>query len=117
MDILNQLLTMLGAFIITVLAVLIPYVGKLVGVYLGTKIQAKQQEIGQAQYEANKKLALDLVKIVEERFRLGELMGSKIEEFESLLTQKCTYITKDQVKDLRDLAVRTFDEEYNKYLK
>lgn len=117
MEILNQLLTMLGAFVVAVLAVLVPYVGKLVGTYLGAKIEAKQQEIGQSEYDSNKKLALDLVKIVEERFRIGELAGSKVEEFENLLTQKCPYITKEQVKDLKDLSVRIFDEEIGKYTK
>lgn len=117
MEILNELLTMLGAFIMAVLAVLIPYVGKLVGEYLGKKIEIKQQEIGLAEYDSNKKLALDLCKIVEERFRLGELVGSKSEEFTKLLLEKVPYITESQVKDLKDLAVRTFDEQYNRYIK
>ena len=117
MEILNQILTLLGVFIMAVLSVLVPYVGKLIGTYLGAKIEAKQQEIGQSEYEANKKLALDLVKIVEERFRLGELAGNKVEEFNKLLLEKCPYITEQQLKDLKDLAVRTFDEEIGKYAK
>lgn len=117
MEILNQLLTMLGAFVMAVLAILVPYVGKLVGTYLGTKIEAKQQEIGQSEYDANKKLALDLVKIVEERFRLGELAGSKVDEFSKLLLKECPYISDEQLKSLKDLSVRTFDENIGKYSK
>lgn len=117
MEILNQLLTMLGAFVMAVLAVLIPYVGKLLGTYLGAKIEAKQQEIGQAEYDSNKKLALDLVKIVEERFRLGEIVGSKVEEFTKLLLEKVPYVNESEIKDLKDLAVRTFDEQIGKYTK
>ena len=44
--------------------------------------------MGQAEYDANKKLALDLVKIVEERFRLGELAGNKVDEFTKVLLEK-----------------------------
>ncbi|WP_252241695.1 hypothetical protein [Clostridium sp. ZBS18] len=116
-EMLNQILVLLGGFIMAVLAIVIPTLGKLVGEYLGKKIEAKQQEIGLAEYDSNKKLALDLCKIVEERFRLGELVGSKSDEFTKLLLEKVPYVTESQVKDLRDLAVRTFDTEIGKYAK
>jgi hypothetical protein len=117
METLNQVLTLFGAFVFAVLTIIIPVLGKQVGTYLGKLIDAKEQEMGQAEYDANKKLALDLVKIVEERFRLGELAGDKVEEFTKVLLAKVPYITEDEVKDFKDLAVRTFDEEIGKYTK
>lgn len=116
-EMLNQILVLLGGFIMAVLAIVIPTLGKLVGEYLGKKIEAKQQEIGINEYNSNKKLALDLVKIVEERFKLGEIATNKVDEFQKLLLEKIPYINETQIKDLRDLAVRTFDEQLGKYNK
>ena len=117
METLNQVLTLFGAFVFAVLTIVIPVLGKQVGTYLGKLIDAKEQEMGQAEYDANKKMAIDLVKIVEERFRLGELANDKVEEFTKLLLEKVPNISESQVKDFKDLAVRTFDEEIGKYTK
>lgn len=117
MEQLNQILTLLGGFVVAILVIVIPALGKLVGTYLGKLIEAKEQEMGQAEYDANKKLAIDLVKIVEERFKLGEIATNKVDEFTRLLLEKVPYVTESEIKDLKDLAVRTFDESIGKYTK
>lgn len=116
MEILNQILTILGTALVAILAVVIPALAKLVGVYVNTLIEKKKAEIGNDTYEANKKLAIDIARVIEERFRLGELVNSKAEEFEKIILEKIPYITKEQIDELRNLAVKSIDESIGKHL-
>jgi|GEM_PF-5967934 len=116
MEIINQILSILGTALVAILAIVIPALAKLVGEYISTLIEKKKAEIGVHEYEANKKLAIDLAKVIEERFRLGELVGDKAEEFTKLIVEKIPYVTKAQIDELRNLAVKSIDESIGKHL-
>lgn len=116
MEILNQILSILGTALVAILAIIIPTLAKLLGEYIKTLIEKKKAEMGESEYNANKKMAIDLCKIVEERFRLGELVGDKVEEFTKLITEKIPYITEAQIDELRNLAVKSIDQEIGKHL-
>lgn len=115
-DTINQIITVIGGGVLIILGIVVPKVASAIGNYLGAKLEAKKLEIGDANYNKNKNLAIDLVKIVEERFRLGELIGSKADEFIALLLKEVPSLDETQVKALRDLAVASVDKEIGKYI-
>lgn len=115
-DTINQIITVIGGGVLIILGIVIPQIAKTIGNYIGAKLELVQQKQGVEIYEANKALAIDLVKIIEERFRLGELVGSKADEFIALLLEKVPSLSEEEVKALRDLAVSSVDKEIGKYI-
>lgn len=116
MEMLNEVIKVLGGALVAILMIVIPKLAILIGTYIGTVIDKKKAELGVIEYEANKKMAIDLCKIIEERFRLGELAGDKVEEFERMILEKVPFITKEQIDELRNLAVKSIDESIGKHL-
>ena len=110
----DELLQVVISSVVTIAGVAIGVGVKLLVAYLKQLEAESIARMGEKEYEANKKFALDIVKIVEERFRLGELTGSKIDEFEKILLDKVPYLEKEQLEELRHIAVSTFNIEIGK---
>lgn len=69
---------------------------------------------GPEQYNANRQFAIDLVAAIEKRFNVGELVGTKAEEFEKLILEKIPGLDKATIDQLRDMAVIELDKQLKK---
>lgn len=107
---LNEILNILGEAVIAVLGVAITY-GVSVGVaFLNKKKEETIKKIGADTYNANRQLAIDIAAVVEKRWSLGEVIGTKANEFEKLLLEKVPNLDKTTIDHLRELAVVELDK-------
>lgn len=106
----NEIMNVLGEALITILGVAITY-GVSVGIaFLNKKKEETIKKIGAETYNANRQLAIDIAAVVEKRFHLGEVVGTKAEEFEKLLLEKVPNLDKATIDHLREVAVVELDK-------
>ena len=111
---LNEIMNILGGATIEILKVVIIGAIGVGTAYLQKKKELEVQKIGAETYNANRQLAIDIATIVEKRFNLGKVVGSKAETFEKLLLEKAPNLDKDTIDNLRELAVVELDKNLKK---
>lgn len=107
----NEFLETLGAAAITIVGAGITCLVGIGVAYLNKKKAEVIQKIGADEYNANRQLALDIAMVVEKRWNLGEVIGTKAEEFEKLLLEKVPGLKKETIDHLREVAVVELDKQ------
>jgi len=101
----NDFLTILYPVLLTILTGFLGYVGKEVVKLIPKIITFVVAKIGLTNYQKTKLVSLDIWNIVEEHFRLSNIIGdtvqSKITLFETLIKQKLPLITDKEINDFR----------------
>ena len=106
----NDFLTILYPILLTILAGFLGCVGKEVVKLTPQLIDFVVAKIGLTNYQKSKLVALDVWNVIEEDKRLGKLVNSKINEFETLIKIKIPSISNADIKLLR----QSIAGEYNK---
>ncbi|SHK32588.1 hypothetical protein SAMN02745163_03602 [Clostridium cavendishii DSM 21758] len=113
-QLLNQIVPILITTIVGIIATVIKIVGDAVIELIKTKKEETTQKIIQGNHEAQVKTALEVWNIVEEHFRINEVIGDtiqlKITMFNNLLLKKVPGLTQEQLDYLR----QTIAGEFNK---
>ena len=113
-ELLNQIVPVLTTTLIAILVAIISYVGKEVVRLVPLFIDSIVAKIGLTKYQQSKAFAIDIWNIVEENFRLNELIGStvqaKVTMFETLIKQKIPGITYMQIEELRQAVAGEFNK-------
>ncbi|SHI63732.1 hypothetical protein SAMN02745163_00535 [Clostridium cavendishii DSM 21758] len=113
-QLLNQIIPILITAIIGIIATVIKIVGDAVIELIKAKKEEATQKIIQGQHEKEVKTALEVWNIVEEHFRITEVIGDtiqlKIIMFNDLLLKKLPGLTQEQLDYLR----QTIAGEFNK---
>lgn len=110
----NQIIQVLIGSVVSILVIVIPALSKLIGKYIKVQLSIAEQKMGTEEYKSNVNMAISFVKIIEERFRLGEIAEDKLGEFEKLMLDKIPTLTQQQIDELRDLAVSEVDKQIGK---
>lgn len=104
-ELLNQITPALDTALITVLVAFIGYLGKEIVKLVPTIIDFVVAKMGLTNYQKTKLIALDIWNVVEEHFRINEVIGdtvqSKITMFESLIKQKIPGISDADIETVR----------------
>jgi len=104
-ELLNQIIPLLITCIIGVLAVVIKGVGDVAIKFILTKRDEVVAKIGQIEYEKRIAIALDIWGIVEEHFRLNDLVSHTIDDkanyFNDLLLERIPSLTQEDLDYLR----------------
>ena len=101
----QDILSILYPILITVLTGFLAYLGKEVVKLAPKLVEFVVAKIGLTNYQKSKLIAIDIWNIVEEHFRLNEIIGDmvqfKITLFETLIKQKIPGITDEEIATLR----------------
>lgn len=113
-ELLNQITPILMTTLIAILVAFISYIGKEVVKLVPLLIDFVVARIGLTKYQQSKSFAIDIFNIVEEHYRLNELIGStvqaKITMFETLIKQKIPGITDKQIETFRQAVAGEFNK-------
>lgn len=107
----NEFLETLGAAAITILGAGITCLVGIGVAYLNKKKTEVIQKIGADEYNANRQLALDIAMVVEKRWNLGDVIGSKADEFKKLILEKIPGLDEKTIDHLREVAVVELDKQ------
>jgi hypothetical protein len=104
-EITNEILPIVMSTIVSTLGIIITTLGAYAINFIKLKRDAVINQIGINQYNQDKKLALDIWNIVEEHFRVNQIVGSainnKIKMFNDEIKKKCPYLTDQEIVFLR----------------
>ena len=106
----NDFLSILYPMLLTMLAGFLGCVGKEVVKLAPQLVSFVVAKIGITNYQKSKLVALDVWNVIEEDKRVGKLVNSKINEFETLIKIKIPSISDTDIKLLR----QSIAGEYNK---
>jgi hypothetical protein len=113
-DLLNQITPVLVTTLMAILVAFIGYIGKVVIKLVPLLLDAIVAKVGLTKYQQTKLFATDIWNIVEENYRLHELIGStvqaKIIMFESLIKKKIPGITDKEINTLRQAIAGEFNK-------
>lgn len=107
----SEVMNILGGALITILGVAITYGVQVGTAYLNKKKEETIAKIGAEEYNSNRQLAIDIAAVVEKRWSLGQVLGTKAEEFEKLLLGKVPGLKKETIDHLREVAVVELDKQ------
>lgn len=104
-EITNEILPIVMSTVVSTLGIIITTLGAYAINFIKLKRDAVINQIGINQYNQDKKLALDIWNIVEEHFRVNQVVGSainnKIKMFNDEIKKKCPYLTDQEIVFLR----------------
>jgi hypothetical protein len=104
-EITNEILPIVMSTVVSTLGIIITTLGAYAINFIKLKRDAVINQIGINQYNQDKKLALDIWNIVEEHFRVNQIVGSainnKIKMFNDEIKKKCPYLTDQEIVFLR----------------
>lgn len=104
-DLLNQITPVLTTTLIAIIVAIVGYLGKEVVKLVPLLIDNIVAKIGLAKYQQDKMFAQDIWHIVDEHFRVEQIVGdtiqAKITLFRSLIKRKIPAITDLQIENLR----------------
>jgi hypothetical protein len=102
---LKEMLSIVMSTVVSILGVIITTLGAYGINFIKLKRDAVINQIGINQYNQDKKLALDIWNIVEEHFRVNQVVGisinNKIKMFSDEIKKKCPYLTDQEIAFLR----------------
>lgn len=111
----NQIIPIFNAALVAALVVIIKQVGSAAIELFTVKKNESEQKIIASGHEKELNIAKEVWNIVEEKFRITDnaktILGSKIEEFNSLLLNKIPGLNQSDIDDLRQAVAG----EMNKY--
>ena len=111
----QDFLSILYPVLLTVLTGFLGYIGKEVVKLAPKLIDFVVAKIGLTKYLQNKAFAIDVWNIVEEHYRLNELIGSTVQAkvlmFETLIKQKVPGITDANIETLRQSIAGEFNKD------
>lgn len=106
MEIVNQILRIVTEAVVSIFGILIlAYLPKIKNIVIDF--------INEHTDEKQRKIALEIAKVIEEEARLGELIETKVNRFEELILEKIPTLTQEDIDYLRNLAVKTLNESNN----
>jgi hypothetical protein len=116
-EVLNQILAGVMPVVVTaivgILVAIINSLGKVVEDFIKTKKETLAVQIGTEKYNQQLAFAKSIYAIVEEYFRLNEVVGDKVaqkqEMFDKLLKEKIPYLTDSDLIHLRQAIVGQFN--------
>jgi hypothetical protein len=101
----NQVFPIIINSIVSIIGVVITIIGGYIINFIKLKNNQIIKDIGVAQYNYSKILALDIWHIVDEHFRIKQTIETstenKINMFNDELKKKCPYITQEEIDFLR----------------
>ncbi|AJA48419.1 hypothetical protein CPAST_c23490 [Clostridium pasteurianum DSM 525 = ATCC 6013] len=104
-DRINEILPVVMSTVISILGIIITTLGAYTVNFIKLKRDSVINEISINKYNQDKKLALDIWNIVEEHFRVNEIvtnaLNSKIKMFNYEIKKKCPYLTQQEIDFLR----------------
>lgn len=104
-EIFNEMLPVVISTVISILGIIATTLGAYAINFIKLKRDAVINQIGINQYNQDKKIALDIWNIVEEHFRVNEIVGitinNKIKMFNYEIKKKCPYLTQQEIDFLR----------------
>jgi len=111
----QDFLLILYPVLLTILTGFLGYIGKEVVKLAPKLIDFVVAKIGLTNYTKSKLVALDIWNIVEEEFRLNELIGDTIQAkqimFKTLIKQKIPSITDAQIENFRQAIAGEFNKD------
>lgn len=114
-QILQQIFTVVGLSVVTVIAVTIKSLGEIARQFIIKKKESVEFKIFMDKHENEINTAREVWNIVEEKFRvtdnLKEALGSKADEFDKLLRSKIPYLTEDELVFLRQTIAGEFNKD------
>lgn len=110
----QEFLDVLYPILLTFITGFLAYLSKEVVMLAPKLVEFVVAKVGLTKYQQSKSFAIDVFNIVEEHYRLNELIGStvqaKITMFETLIKQKIPGITDAQIINFRQAIAGEFNK-------
>lgn len=112
-QIVEPILTAIGLGITGVLVATIKSVGDVAIAYIGKKKETVEHNLQLDKHKADIETAKEVWNIIEEKYRITdnvkELVDSKAQAFDKMLLGKCSYLTEDEIADIRQAIAGEFN--------
>lgn len=111
----NDLSSMFYPILLTLLTGILGYVGKEVIKFVPLIVDYLVAKIGLTNYQKTRAIALDIWNVIEEHFRLSQIVGDKVQAkiamFETLIKQKVPGISNDEIETIRQSIAGEFNKD------
>lgn len=111
----NDFLSIFYPILFTFLTGFLAYAGKEVLKFTPKIIEYLVAKIGLTNYQKTKAIAWDIWNVIEEHFRLSQIVGDKVQVkiamFETLIKQKVPGITNDEIETIRQSIAGEFNKD------
>jgi hypothetical protein len=111
----NDISSMFYPILLTLLTGILGFVGKEVIKFVPLIVDYLVAQIGLTNYQKTKAIAIDIWNVIEEHFRLSEMIGDKVQAkmdmFETLIKQKVPGISNDEIETIRQAIAGEFNKD------